>query len=76
MNERIKELAEQCWDRRLDGLHFDQEKFAELIIGHCCPKRSWVGLTNEDIACMDWESFVTKRDCANAIEAKLKEKNT
>ena len=38
------------------------------------PQRPWVGLTNEDIACMDWESFVTKRDCANAIEARLKEK--
>ena len=35
MNERIKELAEQCWDRRLDGLHFDQEKFAELIVAEC-----------------------------------------
>jgi hypothetical protein len=35
MNERIKELAEQCWDRRLDGLHFDQEKFAELIVREC-----------------------------------------
>jgi hypothetical protein len=35
MNERIKELAEQCWDRRLDGLHFDQEKFAELIVQEC-----------------------------------------
>jgi hypothetical protein len=28
-------LAEQCWDRRLDGLHFDQEKFAELIVREC-----------------------------------------
>jgi len=35
MNKRIKELAEQCWDRRLDGLHFDQEKFAELIVEEC-----------------------------------------
>jgi len=35
MIERIKELAEQCWDRRLDGLHFDQEKFAELIVREC-----------------------------------------
>ena len=35
MNERIKKLAEQCWDRRLDGLHFDQEQFAELIIQEC-----------------------------------------
>ena len=32
MNERIRELAEQCWDQRLDGRHFDQEKFAELIV--------------------------------------------
>jgi hypothetical protein len=35
MNERIRELAEQCWDKRLDGLHFDQEKFAELIVQEC-----------------------------------------
>ena len=35
MNERIKELASQCWDRRLDGMHFDQEKFAELIVEEC-----------------------------------------
>jgi len=35
MNERIKELAAQCWDRRLDGIHFNQEKFAELIVRKC-----------------------------------------
>lgn len=35
MNDRIRELASQCWDRRLDGMHFDQEKFAELIIEEC-----------------------------------------
>lgn len=35
MNDRIKELASQCWDRRLDGMHFDQEKFAELIVREC-----------------------------------------
>jgi len=35
MNERIKELAEQCWDRRLDGVHFDIEMFAELIVEEC-----------------------------------------
>ena len=34
MNERIKKLAEQCWDRRLDGVHFDQEKFAALVAAH------------------------------------------
>jgi hypothetical protein len=36
MNERIKQLAEQCWDKRPEGqLHFDNEKFAELIVRQC-----------------------------------------
>ena len=39
-------------------------------------KRPWVGLTDEDIALIDWESLATKKDCARAIEAKLEEKNT
>jgi hypothetical protein len=33
MNERIKELAEECWNKRPEGqLHFDNEKFAQLIV--------------------------------------------
>ena len=38
MNERIKELEQQCWSHRVDGtlvdgqLHFDRRKFAELIV--------------------------------------------
>jgi hypothetical protein len=39
-------------------------------------KRPWVGLTDEEIALIDWESLVTKKDCVQAVEAKLKEKNT
>jgi len=35
MNERIKKLAERCWDTRLDGRHFDIEQFAELIVREC-----------------------------------------
>jgi hypothetical protein len=36
MNERIKQLAEQCWDKRPEGqLHFDNEKFAESIVMEC-----------------------------------------
>ena len=36
MNERIKLLANQCWEERPQGqLHFDNEKFAELIVGEC-----------------------------------------
>jgi hypothetical protein len=35
-NTRIKELAEQCWNKRPEGqLHFDNEKFAELIVKKC-----------------------------------------
>ena len=41
MNERIKELEKQCWNHRVDGvlvdghLHFDTQKFAELIVREC-----------------------------------------
>jgi len=35
MKERIKQLAQQCWDRRLSGNHFDIEMFAELIVLEC-----------------------------------------
>ena len=41
MNERIKELENQCWSHRVDGvlvdghLHFDTQKFAELIVREC-----------------------------------------
>ena len=36
MNERIKLLANQCWEERPQGqLHFDNEKFAELIVKEC-----------------------------------------
>jgi len=36
MNTRIRELAEQCWNKRPEGqLHFDNEKFAELIVAEC-----------------------------------------
>lgn len=36
MNKRIQELAKQCWNERYEGqLHFDNEKFAELIVQEC-----------------------------------------
>ena len=36
MNERIQQLAKKCWDERPQGqLHFDNKKFAELIVGEC-----------------------------------------
>jgi len=45
MNERIKELAAQCWDRKLDGIHFNQEKFAELVVRECIDKIETYDLT-------------------------------
>ena len=36
MNERIKELADKCWEE--DGIgpaYFNPEKFAELIVREC-----------------------------------------
>lgn len=40
MNERIQELEKQCWTHSKDGLvpwqlHFDNQKFAKLIIREC-----------------------------------------
>jgi hypothetical protein len=35
MNPRWREIAVTCWDERTDGLHFDQEMFAELIVQEC-----------------------------------------
>jgi len=41
MNARIKQLETQCWTHRIGGylidgqLHFDSEKFAELILRDC-----------------------------------------
>jgi hypothetical protein len=76
MNERIKELAEQCWDKRLDGLHFDQEKFAELIVRDCCPQRPWVGLTDEEVDAFVWNMpYEPGQAEIRAIEAALKDKN-
>jgi hypothetical protein len=45
-------------------------------IGGFKHQTNWVSLTDEDIAMLDWESFATKRDCVQAIEVMLKEKNT
>ena len=36
MNERIRELAEQCWvECKYGPAWFNQEKFAELIVREC-----------------------------------------
>jgi hypothetical protein len=41
MNEQIRELEKQCWSHYVNGvlidghLHFDAQKFAELIVKEC-----------------------------------------
>lgn len=41
MNERIREFEKQCWSHYIDGvlvdghLHFDVNKFAQLIVKEC-----------------------------------------
>ena len=57
MNKRIRALAELCWDTRIDGLHFDQEMFAQLIVEECLQQAKEVVIP------------IT----ADAIESKIKE---
>jgi predicted fused transcriptional regulator/phosphomethylpyrimidine kinase len=48
MNERIKQLAEQAgWDyskveRRNQTEHFDEAKFAKLIVRECAGRVDWI----------------------------------
>jgi hypothetical protein len=71
------------WTQEEDEAFNDVEKHSNLgkqilrEIGqpYHFEKREWVGLTDMDIAMIDWESLITRKDCVRAIEAKLKEKN-
>jgi hypothetical protein len=44
MNERIRELAEQCETKEVGYYFFDREKFAELIVRGCARKANAVAL--------------------------------
>ena len=48
MNPRWREIAVKCWDNRTDGLHFDQEMCAELIIKECLTQVDKVDAMLED----------------------------
>jgi hypothetical protein len=50
MNERIRELAEQCVGDRPYNNSFDYEKFAELIIQECIVDfyRNYLDTTSDD----------------------------
>ena len=70
LQEVITPLIEQVLIKKLgQALTFAKEELVQ-------PKREWQGLTDEEIALIDWESLATKKDCLRAIEAKLRSKNT
>jgi len=54
MNERIKELKDQCWvEKHWDNgmwieKHIDLELFAELIVRQCANRATWAQDTNEE----------------------------
>ena len=48
----------------------------EVLAVEYGPPRPWVGLTDEDITKIDRGIYPTWRDEVQAIETKLKEKNT
>jgi hypothetical protein len=65
MNERIKELAEQCesfgsWDNKTYS--FDKEKFAELIVREC------VEHLESDVIVPNIEHSRTKTKCIRSIK--------
>ena len=60
MNERIKEFEKQCLTYRINGalvdgqLHFDTEKFAELIVQKCVSIVALHGITNFENQDISW----------------------
>lgn len=68
MNERIKLLEQQCWSHRVDGtlvdgqLHFDTQKFAELIIQECMNqvREQYLPVLEDELMMKDthWDGYV------------------
>jgi len=59
----------------IDGMQKQMQSSVDKAV-NAMTQRPWVGLTDEEIALIDWESSVTKKDCVQAIEAALRSKNT
>jgi hypothetical protein len=69
VNAHIKRLEDQAYNL------LGQLRVANIKLS-MRPQRTWVGLTVEEIAACCMESTTTQLSFYNAIEAKLKEKNT
>jgi hypothetical protein len=68
MNDRVKELEKQCWSHRVDGtlvdgqLHFDTQKFAELIVAECLRQveEQYLPVLEDELMMKDthWDGYV------------------
>jgi hypothetical protein len=70
MNERIKELAEQCRGNPITSEfepRFDKEKFAELIVQEC------VGIADDYVKDCTCEEHVNCKHPRSAIGRKIRE---
>ena len=79
--EHVAWVAEDvCEGQYIDGrprkIWWECEKGVGKAFYTHPPQRTWVGLTVEEIAACCMESTTTQLSFYNAIEAKLKEKNT
>ena len=75
--------SKPTWKRFIDGTPLANDiavwmsVFAQDVARRTSPpQRTWVGLTDEDITEIDQGLYPTWKDEVQAIEAKLKEKNT
>ena len=79
----IKEALAQtqepvAWEQFYPDIGKPQIAFNAEVVGHVAPQRKWVGLTDEEIAQGNKESWVTKQAWESAVwwaSEKLKEKN-
>ena len=83
--ERLQAITEQLIivrDNLFRGMSKSMQKLQARSINEVLelpnfiesPQRTWVGLDEEDE--IDWEEGGSLRDLVEAVEAKLKEKNT
>ena len=71
MNERLRELEQQCWEPRKYGpAWFDSEKFAELIVRECIGKCEFVAnmATITNTGEMARKTKATADSCATMIK--------
>jgi len=74
--DKLEQPAQEPWCMKMNGCNTKCEDCPDEAALAQPEQRPWVSLTDEEIALIDWESLVTRKDCVRAIEAKLKEKNT